>query len=253
MDRLPILTRELIDKKPAVLLAWPNSPVQALARLTTSIPIVQSNGGDLVALGLAKSLARPGGNVTGVTNINLEISAKHVELLTLARPQLRRIGFLVDPGAQTAEYLRVANRALAHFKVEGRFAEATRPEDIRPAIARLAQEGIEALVILGSGWFSDAAPRREIVSLALSHRWPVIGNQRNYVEEGALLSYGADRIALYRRSAYFVDRILKGAKPADLPIEQPTTFECVVNMKTVKALGLTMPPEFMVRATHVIQ
>jgi putative ABC transport system substrate-binding protein len=252
IERLPTLARELIEKKPTVIVGHPQVSIIALAGATSTIPIVQANGGDLVAAGLAKSLARPGGMVTGVTNINVDVSAKHLELLLTAHRQLRRVGFLVDPGSpRVITHLDVAKRGISHYGVDARFAEATHAQEIESAIAKLLKESVEGLVIMASAWFPNEAS--QIMKFALLNRWPVIGDQSRFAEAGALLSYGANRAALFRRSAYYVDRILKGSKPSDLPIEQPTTFEFVVNLKTAKSLGLTMPPDIMVRATSIIQ
>lgn len=192
--------------------------------------------------------------ITGLTNFSVDVSAKHLELLLSAAPQLRRVGFLTDPTVPNYSAQRdVAERAIAHYSVEARFAEAKRPEEIEPAIARLTNEGVQGLVIMASAWYGNANERQRIVNLALSRRWPVIGGLSEYAVDGALMSYGTDRAALFRRAAYYVDRILKGAKPADLPIEQPMTFDLVVNMKTAKALGIKLPPEIMVRANRVIE
>jgi putative ABC transport system substrate-binding protein len=251
--RLPYLAKELVDMKPALILAFPASSVQALAKLTSTIPIVQASGADLVALGLAKTLAHPGGMITGLTNFSVDVSAKHLELLLTAAPQLRRIGFLSDPTVPNYSAQRDnAERALVRYSVNALFADAKRPEEIAPAIAQLTNEGMEGLVIMASAWYGLANERQLIVNLALSHRWPVIGGLSEYAVDGALMSYGTDRAALFRRAAYYVDRILKGTKPADLPIEQPMTFDLVVNMRTAKALGLKIPNSILVQATKVI-
>jgi putative ABC transport system substrate-binding protein len=144
-----------------------------------------------------------------------------------------------------------ARRSVAQHSVEARFAEAAIPDEIEPALARLAKEGVQALIVMPSPTFSTEPQR--VVKFAQAHRWPLIVARREFAEAGALLSYGTDRLALTRRAAYYVDRILKGAKPGDLPIEQPTKFELVINMKTAKALGLEIPRELAVRADRVIE
>ena len=252
-DRLPGLAQALSEKKPAVIVASPSNSVRAAAKAAPNVPIVQANGGDLTVYGLAASLARPGGMITGVTNISVETNAKHLELLIAAAPSLRRVGFLVDSTTRRANpaHLDAVNRACARYSITPRFAEAGRPEEIEPAITRLAKDGAQALIVLTSTWFSVV--RNHIVKLALAQRWPVVAGLTEYAEVGALLTYGADRLALYRRAAYYVDRILKGAKPRDLPIEQPTKFELVINLKTAKTLGLTIPQSVLLRADRVIE
>ena len=251
LSRLPTLAGELAAKKPAVIVAALTRAVRAAAKASPDIPVVHADGTAVLARGLAKSLARPGGMVTGVTNIASEVSEKKLELLLAAAPKLKRIGFLADATSPvSAAYIKTVPRAAEHFRVEVRVAEAAKAEELEGAISRLAKEGVQALVVSPSGWFTSE--RARIVKLALAHRWPVIAGSA-YAQEGALLSYGVDRLALYRRSAYYVDRILKGAKPGDLPIEQPTKFELVLNMKTAKALGLEIPREFAVRVDRVIE
>jgi putative ABC transport system substrate-binding protein len=250
--RLQPLAEELAVKKPAVIVAGPLQSVAAAAKAAPKTPIVQGDGGDLVAAGLAASLARPGGVVTGLTNISGDIAEKYLELLLEASPKLRRVGFLADPGNLNLPVLMEAvRRSLAKRSVEARFAEAMRPEEIEPAISRLAKEGVQGLVVIGSAMFR--VERRRILKLALARRWPVITGLHEWADEGALLTYGVDVSTNYRRAAYFVDRILKGAKPADLPIEQPTKFKLVVNMKTAKTLGIKIPNSILVRAERVIE
>jgi putative ABC transport system substrate-binding protein len=190
--------------------------------------------------------------ITGLTNIVTDVQQKFVELLVAVAPKLRRIGFLVD----TTTYSRgalvdAARRSAVQYSIEARFAEVAKPEEIEPAIGRLVKEGAQALVVLSSPLF--AFERQRIVKLALAQRWPLVAGGRRWAEEGALLSYSSDQAANFRRAAYYVDRILKGAKPGDLPIEQPTKIELVVNMKTAKALGITIPPSILVRADKVIE
>jgi putative ABC transport system substrate-binding protein len=251
-ERLQSLAQELAAKKPAVIVAAPATTIRAAAKGAPKTPIVMATGGDPVAGGFAASLARPGGMVTGVTNIATELTEKNLELLLAAAPKLRRIGFLFDStAANVALHRENARRSVAQHSVEARYAEVARPEEIEAAISRLAKEGAQALVVLPSQTFF--VERRRIVKLALAHRWPVIASQREWADEGALLTYGADPSANYRRAAYYVDRILKGAKPADLPIEQPTKFELVLNLKTAKALKLEISRELAVRADRVIE
>ena len=246
-----MLAEELAATKPALIVAAPSGAVRAAAKAAPTTPIVQANG-DPLAAGLVTSLARPGGMITGVSNVNVDINEKLLELLLVAAPKLRRVGFLVDPTvAAYGATVRAAKRSIEHHRVEAHFAEAARPEDLESAISRLAKEGAQALIVLTSGWF--VAERQRVINLARAHRWPLIAGSREFAEEGALLSYGVDRTALYRRAAYYVDRILKGAKPGDLPIELPTKFDLVVNAKTAKALGLGITSELLLRADKVIE
>jgi len=250
-ERLRPLAEALAAKNPAVIVGDTSLTVAAAAKAAPRTPIVTVSG-DPLAAGLVSSLARPGGMITGVSNIITQLNEKHIELLLDAVPKLRRIGILGDPNNPLhAMMLEGTRRALAQRSVEGRFAEAANAEGIEPAIARLSKEGAQALVVMSSALL--ASERQRIAKLTAHYRWPAISGASENAEAGALLSYGTDRSALYRRAAYYVDKILKGTKPGDLPIEQPTTFELVVNMKTAKALGITIPQSILVRATKVIE
>ncbi len=251
-DQLRPLAEELAAKKPALIVAAPSQSVAAAAKAAPQTPIVHATGSDPVAAGFAASLARPGGMITGLSNVATDVTEKHLELLLAAVPKLKRIGFLTDArNVNRALMMKAAERSVAQRSVEARFAEVGRPDEIEPAISRLAKEGAQALVVFASPMFGNE--RRQIIKLALAHRWAAIGWQREFAEEGGLLSYGADTVANYRRAAYYVDRILKGAKPGDLPIEQPTKLELVVNAKTAKALGLSISSEILLRADKVIE
>jgi len=252
VDRLPSLAEELAAKRPAVIVAFPIPATRAAVKAASKIPVVMISGGDPVAAGLVANLARPGGMVTGLSGFTVEISEKYLELLLAAAPKLRRVGFLWDPAAMNPGLIKeAARRSAAQYSVEARIAEVASPDEIEPAMSRLAKEGAQALIVFASQTFS--VERRGILKLALAHRWPVIAWQREWADEGALLTYGADSSTYYRRAAYYVDRILKGAKPGDLPIEQPTKFELVVNLKTAKAIGLTISQDLLFRADRVIE
>jgi putative tryptophan/tyrosine transport system substrate-binding protein len=254
MDRLPALAAEIAAKKPAIIVTTPSDSTQYAAKAAPSTPIVQANGGPLL-VGLIKSIARPGGMVTGLTNINTEIGSKHVELLRDAVPGVRRIGYLRDMASSKFStgptYLEEIRRAADHFRLELKVANVSGPQDIEQALSRLAKDGARALILGNSSWFSGE--RQRMVKFCLAQRWPFIANSSEWADAGALASYGANRAALVRRSAYFVDRILKGTKPGDLPIERPTKFETVVNLKIAKTLGLTIPQTVMVRVDRVIE
>ena len=251
-ERLPALAEELAAKKPALIITTTAASTRAAAKAAPNTPIVVI-GGDPVAAGLAASYARPGGMITGISNINPEISGKYLELLIQAGSKPRRVGFLFWSGSggllQHKENMR---RSIARYAIEERTAEVARPEDFEGTLKYLAKEGIQALVVMSNGG-PFSTERKQILKFALEQRWPVIGPAALWADDGALLSYSPDSSALFRRGAHLAARILKGAKPADVPIEQPMTFELVVNLKTAKALGLTPPPEIMVQTTRVIQ
>ena len=252
-DRLQPLAEELAARKPALIVAAPTNATAAAAKAAPKTPIVQANGGSPVDRELAASLARPGGMVTGVTNLTIEIHEKFLELLLAAAPKLQRVGFLVDLNLpRHAAFMKDARRSAEQHRVEARFAEVARPGEIEPAMTRLAMDGVEGLVALPDGGVFTTN-RRRIVTFALAQRWPLIAGPSAWIEDGALLSYGADRRALHRRAAHYVDRILKGAMPGGLPIEQPTKFELVINMKTAKALGIKIPQTVLLRADRVIE
>ncbi len=252
IDRLQPLAEELAARKPSVIVAVPMRSAPVAAKAAPRIPVVMVTGGDPVAAGVVASLARPGGTITGVTGIQVDVTEKYLELLLAAVPKLKRVGFLTDPrNPNRAKVMDAVRRSAAQHSVDARFAEATSPEEIERAILRLTKEGAQALVVTASATF--ITERRRIVRLALAQRWPLVAGRLEFTEEGGLLSYGADRTALFRRAAYYVDRILKGAKPGDLPIEQPMKFELVLNMKTAKALKLEISRELELRIDRVIE
>ena len=252
VDRLPSLAEELAARNPAVIVAAPLVPAAAAAKGAPTTPIVIASGGDPVAAGIVKSLARPGGMITGLTIVTANVAEKHVELLLAAAPKVKRVGVLIDSNALTRALTREAvRRSVAQYLVEALFAEVASPKEIEPAISRLAKEGAHGLVVIGGVMLSNE--QRRILKLALAHRWPTIAGAGRWAEAGALLSYSADIMSSYRRAAYYVDRILKGAKPGDLPIEQPTKFELAINLRTAKAIGLTIPQELLLRADKVIE
>ena len=252
VNRLPALAEELKAKKPSVIVAILPQAVIAAAKAAPTVPVVQAQGDSPVKYGLAVSLAHPGGMVTGVTNVVSEVSEKYLELLLIAVPHLKRIGFLVDSsGTSRIESIEMARRSAMRFAIEPRFAAAARADELDRAMSDLAKEGAQGLVILPSAWFTPE--RRRIMRLALAQRWAVVAGPSSFAEEGALLAYSADAMANFRRVAYYVDRILRGAKPGDLPIEQPTKFNLIVNMKTSRALGITIPQSILLQAERVIE
>jgi putative tryptophan/tyrosine transport system substrate-binding protein len=252
LDRLPGLADELVRLKVDVLLAPATPAAVAAKNATKTIPIVFYSGSDPVAAGLVDSLARPGGNITGFTTISTVLVGKRLELLKETVPKLSRVAALwnpQDPGSvrQWKESQLPARELGLQLhsmevssadKFEGAFTEATRANST-------------ALVPMGSPFFYSN--QKQIVELAAKHQLPAIYPSGEFVVSGGLMSYGADEAEPYRRAAVFVDKMLKGAKPADLPVEQPTKFELMINLKTAKALRLTIPPVVMMRATKVIK
>lgn len=250
-ERMPALMRELVATKPAVIVASPGSSARMAAKAAPATPIVHF-GSDALAIGLVKSLARPEGTITDVSNVNAEINAKVIELLVESMPKLRRIGFFADAlGPSYGNFVKVVQRAAQRHHFEASIADVVKPEDIEPAITRLAKDKVQALVLLTASVLTGE--RQKIIKLSLAQRWALVTSSAGFAEAGALFSYGPDAVEPYRRAAYFVDRLLKGAKPGELPIEQPTTFNMVLNLKTAKALGITFPQAILVRASKVIE
>lgn len=251
VDRLPALAQEIATQKPAVIVAFNSVAARAANAAAPMTPIVLALG-DPLSTGLVTNLARPGGMITGLSNVSSELNVKLVELLVEAMPRLERVGFLADAtSTRHAAVVNSARRAAEQFRLQAVIAELARPKDIAPAMARLAENKVQALVLLASVWVGEHHPK--IIASALAQRWPVVGIGSRAPKLGGLFSYGPDQAALIRRAATYVDRILKGAKPGDLPIEQPTAFELVLNLKTAKALGITIPPSMRLRATEVIE
>jgi len=254
-DRLPDLAAELVRLKvDIILVAGGDPPIRVAMNATKTIPIVMTGGGgDPVEAGFIESLARPGGNVTGLTLLSRELGGKRLELLKEAVPKLARVAVLYDPTNRAQvldvkELLPVAARAL---RLTLQPWEVRAANDFDRVFAALNKQRPDGLYLLGGRLTTDRQKR--IVGFALKSRLPSIHNRREDVEAGGLMYYGADTAESYRRVAYYVDRSLKGAKPADLPVEQPMKFEFVINLKTAKQIGLTMPQWTLMKATKVIQ
>lgn len=249
--RLPSLAAEIAAKSPAVIVVAPSRAVAAMAKAAPDIPIVVASG-DPLAAGLVTNLAHPGGMITGLTNVITQVSEKFLELLLDAVPSLRRVGFLVDPNNPNhALMIDSARRAAAKHSVQGSFAEAGNAESIERALLRLAKDGAQGLIVGTGPLFSSHTKR--IVKFAADRRWPSIGGVTHFAEDGGMLAYGADAAARWRRVAWYIDQILKGKKPGDLPIEQPTKFDMLVNIRTAQALGIKLPNSILVQATRVIE
>ena len=254
VDRFPELAAELVDLKVDVIIAASTAGALAAKRATGTIPIVMITlgGEDPVASGLIVSLARPGGNLTGVTGLGQELIAKRLQLLKEAVPTVNRVAALAnsaDPEAASAvKTVEAAGRTLG---IQVRVLEARDPPEIENAFRGMTSQRVRGLMVVENILF--VTHRQRIVELAARNRLPAMYPAREFVADGGLMFYGATLPDMYRRVAYLVDRILKGAKPADLPVEQPTRFELVINMNTAKALGITFPSSILIRADQVIQ
>jgi putative ABC transport system substrate-binding protein len=251
-DRLPAVADELVRLKVDVIVTGSTSGALAAKNATRTIPIIFYSAGDPVATGLVDSLARPGGNVTGFTTISAVLAGKRLELLKETIPKLSRVAVLwnpQDPGpAQQWKESQLPARELGLQLHSMEVSSADKYED---AFKEATKARSAALAVTQSPL--TVSNRKQIADLATKHRLPAIYTRREFVESGGLMSYGSDRAEPYRRAALIVDKILKGAKPADLPVEQPTKFELLINLKTAKALGLTIPPIVMMRAEKVIK
>jgi putative ABC transport system substrate-binding protein len=250
-ERLPALAAELVRLKVDVIVAAATT-VDEAKRTTSTIPIVMTNHGDPVGSRVVASLARPGGNVTGLSALSPALVGKQLQLLKEAVPRVSRVAVLSNPTHPShPTSLREAEVAARSLKVRLQILEARAPTEFAGAFSAATKESAGALLVLGDPMFFGE--RTRIVDLAAKSRLPSMGIQREYAEAGGLLAYGIDQRDSFRRAATYVDKILKGAKPADLPVEQPTKFELVINLKTAKALGLTLPQSVLGRADEVIQ
>jgi putative tryptophan/tyrosine transport system substrate-binding protein len=255
-DRLPALAAELVALKVDVIVTG-GGTLSALAakQATRTVPIVFASVPDPVTDGLVTSLTRPGGNITGLSNLNSELVGKCLEQLKHAIPGVTRVAVIRQPGAvgerTERDMLKAAEVAARALGVRLQFVEARGPANFDRVFSNLSTARADAMTVLGSAMFFSE--RTRFVDLAAKNRLPVVYPQREFVEAGGLMSYGPDLADLFRRVATYTDKILKGAKPADLPVEQPTKFELVINLKTAKALGLTIPPSLLLRADQVIE
>jgi putative ABC transport system substrate-binding protein len=250
-DRLPELAADLVRLKVDLIVVAGGPTTLAAKGATTTIPIVMANVADPVGLGLVASLARPGGNVTGFSSLVSELNSKRLEILKDAIPKLSRVGLLRSPGVSDFQLkeLRAAASAL-NLRLEEIDTQLD-PKGLENAFQTAKQKQVNAIMTMATRSFF--AERKRIVELAGKYRLPAIYFQKEFVDEGGLMSYGVDYDDLYRRAAIYVDKILKGAKPADLPVEQPMKFELVINLKTAKQIGVTIPQTVLFRATRVIK
>jgi putative ABC transport system substrate-binding protein len=254
-DRLPDLAADLVRLKVDLIMVSGGQPALAAKSATTTIPIVMANAGDPVAFGLVASLGRPGGNVTGLSSLVPELNSKRLEILYDAVPKLVRVGFLRPSGGggpageATMKEIRPAALGLK-IKLEEIDAQLD-AKGLESAFQTAKQKQVGAIMTTtGNPFFTE---RKRIVELAVKHRLPAIYPQKEFVDAGGLMAYGADYTDLYRRAAVYVDKILKGAKPADLPVQQATKFEFIINLKAAKQIGLTIPVRVLERANQVIK
>lgn len=255
IERLPGLATELVRLKIDLIVVGPTPAARAAKQATSTIPIVAAAMGDPVGDGLVASLRRPGGNITGLTFLGPELVPKRLELLKQALPKVSRVAVLWHTGAfserTTRDMLKATEAAAPTLGVQLQLVEVRGPDEFDRAFVTMIRERADALFVFPSPMLFNE--RKRIVDLAAKHRLPSMSVAREFVELGGLIAYGANITELFRRSATYVDRILKGAKPADLPVEQPTKFELVVNLKTAKALGLKIPETILFRADRVIE
>jgi putative ABC transport system substrate-binding protein len=252
LDRLPALAAELVGLKVDVIVLAGPASIRPAKEATNTIPIVMANDADPVGSGVVASLARPGGNITGLSNFAPEIGGKRLELLKEIVPKLTRVAVLgTATTTGTAQVLQEMELAARVLKVHLQYLDVPGPKDIETAFREVRKGRADAILVLQGGVFNSQ--RKQIAGLAVKSGLPAIYHAPEWVEDGGLMSYGVSVTHLYRRAATYVDKILKGAKPADLPVEQPTKFEFIVNLKAAKQIGLTIPQKVLARADKVIK
>ncbi len=252
LDRLPALAAELVRLKVDVIVTAGPSPTRAAKEATTTIPIVMAQDPDPVGNGFVASLARPGGNITGLATLRPELSGKQLELLKETVPRLSRVavfGTSTNPG--NVQQLRETELVARAFGVKLQYLDVLDPKDIETAFRAASKERADAILVLNSPVFN--AHRTQLAGLAVKSRLPAIYDRSAFVEDGGLMTYSVSLTDLHRRAATYVDKILKGRTPADLPVEQPMKFEFIVNLQAAKQIGLTIPPNVLVRAQKVIR
>jgi ABC-type uncharacterized transport system substrate-binding protein len=251
-ERLPQLAAELVRIKVDLILVASTPPALAAKRATTTIPIVLANVGDPVASGLVASLARPGGNVTGLASLSPELITKRLEILKDAVPKLARVGLLREPVSSASPQMKELRPAASALKVKlDEIETQVDAKGLESAFQTAKQKRVDGIMTMSTRPFF--AERKRIVELAVKYRLPAIYPQKEYVNEGGLMSYGVDFDDLYRKAAHYVDKILKGAKPADLPVQQATKFEFIINLKAANQIGLTIPVRVLERVNKVIK
>ena len=252
LERFPALAQELLQRAPAVIMVAAIVATRAAQQATRTVPIVMITGTDPVGSGLVASLARPGGNTTGQSSQAEDTTAKFVEFVREALPRAKRIALLINPGNPSHAKLAEQVRATAlKFSIETHAIEAASPAALEAAFAAIARQRPDALVVVRDAMLNSEHQR--ISAFALKHRIAAFGGLAEFAEAGSLLSYAPSALDMFRRSATYVKKILAGAKPADLPVEQPTRFEMVLNLKTAKALGIKVPQALLIQAERVIE
>ncbi len=251
-ERLSGFAKELVNLNLDVIVAAGTAATSAAQKVTTTIPIVMTNASNPVGSGFVKSLAHPGGNITGLSSITGDLSPKHMEMLLSMVPKLSHVAVMVNPGNSSHKVtLKNVQAAAQRTGIKIVPVEAQTPQEIENAFTVMAREHTGAVIAVSDSFFIQQ--RRQIAELAAKHRLPSISARREYAEAGFLMSYGQNSADNYRRAATYVDKIFKGAKPGDLPVEQPTKFELFINRKTAKALGLTIPQSLLISADKVIE
>ena len=251
LDRLPALATDLVRSKPDVIATAGVLSTVAVHKAPSTIPVVFGNVSDPVAAGLVKSLGRPEGNMTGLSSVSGETGLKVLEMILSLSPKPSRVAMLVNP-AQSVHHAIARNlQAAAPAGVRILPVEAGNPQEIEPAFAEMVRVGSQGLIVPLEGLFIQQ--RRQIVALASKARLATVSTDSEFAKEGGLLSFGADQSVMFRQMAVYVDKILKGAKPGDLPVELPTIFELVINLRTAKALGITIPQSLAIRADRMIE
>jgi putative ABC transport system substrate-binding protein len=250
--RMPQLAKELLELRPDAVLAATFSAATAMRQQTLSIPIVFVMVADAVSAGFVTNLARPEGNITGITNFEFSIGGKWLQVIKECAPAVNSVAVIFDPANPTwAPYLRTVEAAAPTFGMQLTPAGVTNAADIDRDITAFSRKPNGAIVVIPAP--VTVLHRDKIIAMAAQHRLPAVYPYRFYALSGGLVSYGVDLLESYRRAASYVDRILKGAKPADLPVELPTKFELVINLKTAKALGITVPPTLLATASELIE
>ena len=252
LDRLRSMTAELVQLKADVIVTSGPIGTRTAKEATATLPIVMAYDNDPVASGFVASLARPGGNITGLSTHYPEITGKQLELLKEIVPKMSHLAVLGDSSEPfTAQSLKETERAAKAFGVQLQYLDVKDPKDVKSALEDARKSRADAAVVLASAIF--ISQRSQLAELAVKNRLPAVYQASEYVEAGGLMTYGASITDLFRRAATYVDRILKGAKPADIPVEQPTTFELIINLRAAREIGLTIPPNVLARADRIIK
>lgn len=251
-ERLPALVADLVQLKVDVIVTAGSAATSAAQQATSALPIVMATTPDPVGSGFVESLLRPGANITGLSNLSVDINRKHLEIMLSIIPRLSRVAVLINPtNSSHAAILKSTQDAARKLDIKVLPAEARTPQEIERAFSAMARERAGAVIIAIDAFFIQQGG--QIAHLAAKQRLPSMAGSREYVEAGGLMSYGQNLADNYRRAATYVDKILKGARPGDLPVEQPTTFELFINRKTAKTIGLAIPQELLLRADRVIE